>query len=188
MENEKKKTFEECIFDLKRFYDLCHSGYYSIPMKVKNEMSKKTLKTQIGGSHYKHFSPEPMEWFWNLNVPFTYGNMLKYVLRYPFKNGLEDLKKAKHCLEYALERECENTENNKNHMNYSLSCALCFSAAYGYVENNKLILNEFQRKFILTVSQFFDYGKINHLQEAKYIIDKEIYLQESLPPLDKNFK
>lgn len=33
------------------------------------------------------------------------GNVLKYLWRYKFKNGIEDLKKAQHYLEWLIEEE-----------------------------------------------------------------------------------
>jgi len=39
---------------------------------------------------------------------FLLGNVLKYMSRYPYKNGLEDIKKAK----WYLEKLIETKENN----------------------------------------------------------------------------
>lgn len=35
------------------------------------------------------------------------GNILKYISRYPFKNGVEDLKKARVYLDWLIEAEGE---------------------------------------------------------------------------------
>ena len=40
---------------------------------------------------------------------YIYGNVLKYMWRWPDKNGLEDLRKAKHYLEWLI-KEVENNE------------------------------------------------------------------------------
>lgn len=37
------------------------------------------------------------------NTGYLYGNVLKYMWRWPEKNGLEDLRKAKHYLEWLIE-------------------------------------------------------------------------------------
>ena len=37
------------------------------------------------------------------NIGYLYGNVLKYMWRWPDKNGLEDLRKAKHYLEWLIE-------------------------------------------------------------------------------------
>lgn len=39
---------------------------------------------------------------------YLYGNVLKYMWRWPDKNGLEDLKKAKHYLEWLIEEVKKN--------------------------------------------------------------------------------
>ena len=37
------------------------------------------------------------------NIGYLYGNVLKYMWRWPEKNGIEDLRKAKHYLEWLIE-------------------------------------------------------------------------------------
>lgn len=56
---------------------------------------------QVGGDHYKDKYPfcEPLEFFSKNKIPHTKANVCKYVLRHDSKNGIEDLKKAKHFLE-----------------------------------------------------------------------------------------
>ena len=62
------------------------------------------LARQVGGSHYKR-ACQPWEIIeeWELN--YWAGNIIKYVLRYPYKNGVEDLEKAAHYLEYLIKKE-----------------------------------------------------------------------------------
>jgi hypothetical protein len=36
------------------------------------------------------------------NIPYIEGNVIKYVCRWRKKNGIEDLKKAKHYLELLI--------------------------------------------------------------------------------------
>lgn len=62
------------------------------------------MARQVGGSHYKKaIQPWDIIDEWNLN--YWAGNIIKYVLRYPYKNGVEDLEKAKHYLEYLIKKE-----------------------------------------------------------------------------------
>jgi hypothetical protein len=58
---------------------------------------------QVGGDHYRKRIIQPWDIIrlWELN--FWAGNVLKYLLRAPEKNGREDLEKAKHYLEYLIE-------------------------------------------------------------------------------------
>ena len=69
------------------------------------------LNTQIGGSHYKNLPIQPVEFIERNNLGFCAGNVIKYVCRYKNKNGIEDLKKAKHYLELLIEIE-ENEYDN----------------------------------------------------------------------------
>ena len=62
------------------------------------------MAKQVGGNHYrKAIQPWDIIEEWQLN--FWAGNVLKYLLRYPYKNGVEDLEKAKHYLEYLIKKE-----------------------------------------------------------------------------------
>ena len=74
------------------------------------------LNTQIGGSHYKDLPIQPAEFIERNNLGFCAGNVIKYVCRYKNKNGIEDLKKAKHYLELLIEIE-ENEYNNSSSSN-----------------------------------------------------------------------
>lgn len=68
----------------------------------------KVLDHQEGGSHYKKMAIQPIDFIFFNNIPFIEGNIIKYILRHRKKNGLEDLKKAKHYLEILIEKEYEN--------------------------------------------------------------------------------
>jgi hypothetical protein len=66
-------------------------------MTAKNE--------QIGGSHYKDMSIQPIEYILANGLGYCEGNVIKYVSRYKFKNGVEDLKKARHYLDLLIEAQ-----------------------------------------------------------------------------------
>jgi hypothetical protein len=51
---------------------------------------------------------QPIDFIYFNDIPFIEGNIIKYILRHKKKNGLEDLKKAKHYLEILIEKEYEN--------------------------------------------------------------------------------
>lgn len=63
---------------------------------------------KISPSHYKQGSIEPIDFIIANNMNFLEGNIIKYVSRYKFKNGVEDLKKAKFYLEKLIKVENEN--------------------------------------------------------------------------------
>ena len=59
---------------------------------------------QIGGSHYKHFTIQPYEFIAKNNLSFFQGNIVKYVCRYLFKNGIEDLEKIIHYCQLEIKK------------------------------------------------------------------------------------
>ena len=66
--------------------------------------------TQVGGDHYSKHIIQPWDAFQDWLTPeqfsgFLRGCALKYLARYRDKDGLTDLKKAKHCLEKLIEIE-----------------------------------------------------------------------------------
>jgi hypothetical protein len=63
------------------------------------------LDTQIGGSHYKESTIQPIEFIHANNLNFCQGNIIKYVTRYKNKKGKEDLEKAKHYIDLLIELE-----------------------------------------------------------------------------------
>ena len=55
-----------------------------------------------GEAHYKGYKYEPVKYIIDMKFDFIQGNILKYLVRYRKKNGLQDLKKAKHYAEIGL--------------------------------------------------------------------------------------
>lgn len=78
-------------------------------------MNMKASDRQEGGSHYKTFAIQPVEFIHKNGIPFIEGNIIKYVLRHKQKNGLEDLNKAKHYIDLLIEQEYqpENSKTNE---------------------------------------------------------------------------
>ena len=68
-------------------------------------MSESVKEKQIGGNHYKNKGIQPIEYILSNNLGFCEGNVVKYVTRYKDKNGIEDLEKAKHYIEFLIEKE-----------------------------------------------------------------------------------
>lgn len=67
--------------------------------------------TQVGGSHYKKFKIQPTEFITKNKIPFIEGCVIKYVVRWRDKNGLQDIDKAIHFLQ--LLKELENNVDNE---------------------------------------------------------------------------
>lgn len=70
-------------------------------------MTRKTLKKQVAGSHYKELPIQPVEYVYRNGIGFFEGNVIKYVTRWRDKGGIDDLEKAKHYLEMLIEFESE---------------------------------------------------------------------------------
>lgn len=75
-------------------------------------MSSSMVK-QVGGSHYKKYKIQPVEYAMANNLNYCQANAIKYITRYKDKGGLEDLHKAIHNLEILIELEEKESERIK---------------------------------------------------------------------------
>lgn len=77
---------------------------------VKEEVkdTQSAISHQEGGNHYKQFNIQPVEFIHANKLDFFQGNIIKYVCRHGSKNGVEDLKKAKHYIDLLIELEYKN--------------------------------------------------------------------------------
>lgn len=64
-----------------------------------------SLDRQVGGTHYKQFKIQPLEYALENNLGVCEHAVIKYVTRWPFKGGVDDLRKAKHYIDILIERE-----------------------------------------------------------------------------------
>lgn len=62
-----------------------------------------SLNKQVGGSHYKNKGIQPIEYILSNDLGFCEGNVVKYITRYKEKNGIDDLEKAKHYIEFLID-------------------------------------------------------------------------------------
>ena len=60
--------------------------------------------------HYVQGQIEPIDFINANNLDYLEGNIIKYVSRYKFKNGLEDLLKAQFYINMLIEREKDNAK------------------------------------------------------------------------------
>jgi hypothetical protein len=65
----------------------------------------KATEKQEGGNHYKRYAIQPTEFIHRNGLNFIQGNVIKYLMRYREKNGLQDLQKAKHYIDLLIEFE-----------------------------------------------------------------------------------
>ena len=73
-------------------------------------MSDQIYKKQVGGDHYKSMVIQPSEFINRNNIPFAEGNAIKYLCRHKQKNQKEDLLKAKHYIDMAVDRDYPEKE------------------------------------------------------------------------------
>lgn len=79
-----------------------YGKHFTLPPHV-DSVGTSALEKQVGGNHYKQFPIQPVEFINANNLSYMQGNVIKYVVRYPFKNGIADLEKAKHYIEMLIE-------------------------------------------------------------------------------------
>jgi len=72
------------------------------------------LKEQVGGNHYKSFKIQPIEFITINDLGYIVGNVIKYVCRYKLKNGVEDLRKARHYIDLLIESEVNIDSESRN--------------------------------------------------------------------------
>jgi hypothetical protein len=70
------------------------------------------LSTQVGGSHYKDFTIQPVEFINANQLGFCEGNIIKYVTRHRKKNGRQDLEKALHYIKLLIELDYGDDKRN----------------------------------------------------------------------------
>ena len=85
--------------------DAHSSGHQFDKTKVKRAGVKLANDTQVGGTHYKEQKLQPWDAIAAWDCGFLDGNVIKYVVRYRSKGGVEDLKKARHYLDKLIELE-----------------------------------------------------------------------------------
>ena len=61
-----------------------------------------SLSRQVGGNHYKVASIQPWDVMAAYGLDPWSANVLKYLLRFPYKAGRQDLEKAQHYIEYLI--------------------------------------------------------------------------------------
>lgn len=92
--SSKDFTLEEYFKGLQKFHP------------IEDEQSH-VKSQQIGGDHYQKGKIQPWDIFmdWGLD-PWT-ANVIKYALRFPYKNGVEDLRKSRHYIEFLIKSHDE---------------------------------------------------------------------------------
>lgn len=74
-----------------------------VPVSV--ETTDSALAVQVGGSHYKDLTIQPIEYIHANKLGFAEGNVVKYITRHRQKHGADDIRKVIHYCQLLLELE-----------------------------------------------------------------------------------
>jgi hypothetical protein len=121
----------------------------------------QSLEVQIGGNHYHQFKKQPIELIAECDWNFVQGNIAKYALRFPFKNGKQDIEKAMHYTDLGADL----------HSNIRPSSIHTEAINYFVRANN---LDEVTRSLLFSIDKM-DWGKCQKL--LRMLLDKH-YPQE----------
>lgn len=66
----------------------------------------KAIDSQVGGNHYKNMPFQPVELFAKTHCTPFQANIWKYITRYKYKNGQQDVEKCMHYAQLAKELKC----------------------------------------------------------------------------------
>lgn len=64
---------------------------------------KYSTEYQVGGDHYTAQEIQPIDYILANELDFCEGNVIKYVTRWRYKNGVQDLRKARHYIDFLIE-------------------------------------------------------------------------------------
>jgi len=65
--------------------------------------------SQVGGDHYSKLKIQPMEYSMANNLDACQHTAIKYITRFRQKGGIQDLEKAKHCIDMLIQFELGRT-------------------------------------------------------------------------------
>ena len=73
--------------------------------ETKPIQQESATNTQVGGNHYTKLAIQPMRYSMENGLDALQHTVIKYVTRFRDKAGIEDLEKAKHCIDMLIEFE-----------------------------------------------------------------------------------
>lgn len=83
------------------YNDVTLEDYFKRLQEIPN-VKQEVTDVQVGGNHYRRTDIQPWDIFLSYGLDPWTANVVKYILRFPYKNGEEDLAKAKHYIEYLI--------------------------------------------------------------------------------------
>lgn len=106
----------------------------------------ETLKHQVGGDHYMKMVMQPIELIMQAQLSYIQGNIVKYISRYKYKNGLEDIKKTIQYAKFAMEYD----DKGPKHASVNLAYAYCKANSLSQAQTN-IIISAITTDFYLTI-------------------------------------
>lgn len=85
------------------YFDGLTQGYFGSRFEVAGAEPQSSAVYRP--NHYARYAIEPITFIHENKLPFMVGNVVKYVMRYDAKDGLQDLQKAKRYLEMLIASE-----------------------------------------------------------------------------------
>ena len=118
------------------------------------------LNKEIAGNHYKQYKMQPIELIAAMHWDFFQGNILKYCIRAKYKNGQQDIDKAVHYCELAMELkdECDNW------------CTVYDHNMTRFIDENGLDPNFFEQ-FLFNISREY-YDRLREMLSNNQIVGK----------------
>ena len=92
--------------------EICISNKLDVAMDA---MIKSHTKEDVINKpkHYTQGGIEPIDYIMSNKLDFLEANVIKYTTRYKFKNGLEDLQKARFYINKLIERESKKLNESQ---------------------------------------------------------------------------
>ena len=82
----------------------------------------------VGPEHYRSMAAQPIDFILDNDIGYCEGNVIKYIVRWRKKGGMEDLRKAQHYIEFLIAQELkaveEEEKNQRRNDDDSISTAL----------------------------------------------------------------
>ena len=87
------------------FCEACRTSHppYNTCPTWRPDLPTRANAIQVGGEHYNKYAIQPWDFYAALDLDFFQGSIIKYIIRFKDKGGLEDLQKAQHYLEKYIE-------------------------------------------------------------------------------------
>ena len=76
--------------------------HYLHAARLQEDQSGSPTDSQVGGTHYKNKGIQPIDYITSNKMSYSEGCVIKYITRYKEKNGIEDLEKAKHYIDFLI--------------------------------------------------------------------------------------